>query len=90
LELRKISNPDSGDSEHEGDAFLVRSPKKRIRCPKCDWEPDGKPYWECEICLILFDTFATRARCPNCDNRWLETQCIRCHRLSAHEAWYES
>jgi hypothetical protein len=66
----------------------ARGPK--IRCPLCAWRPDGKPYWQCEICLTQFDTFATAAQCPSCDNRWYETQCIRCDEMSAHESWYDT
>jgi hypothetical protein len=34
----------------------------RIRCPKCEWEPDGKPYWRCS-CGHRWDTFSTGGRC---------------------------
>lgn len=64
--------------------------RKRIRCPACGWQPDGQPYWQCELCFATFDTFKTRARCPTppCGNSWKLTQCIRCGILSPHEAWY--
>jgi len=67
-----------------------RDKRKRIRCPACGWQPDGKPYWQCELCLTIFDTFKTRAHCPNppCDNSWELTQCIRCGVLSPHDEWY--
>ena len=67
-----------------------RHRKRRIRCPHCGWQPDGKPYWQCELCYTVFDTFATRAHCPNraCGNSWPQTQCIRCNILSPHEQWY--
>jgi hypothetical protein len=75
-----------------------RERRVRIRCPLCGWEPDGKPYWGCEKCYAVFDTFKTRAHCPNafkapsdpgyCNNSWHETQCIGCHRMSPHDDWY--
>jgi hypothetical protein len=75
-------------SEVEGQGPRKRQP--RIRCPHCSWQPDGKPYWQCERCFSAFDTFMTRAHCPNrtCGNSWSHTQCIRCGILSPHEHWY--
>ena len=64
--------------------------RMRIRCPRCGWIPDGKKHWVCELCYAQFDTFKTRARCPNeeCGNSWTETQCPKCHQFSPHEEWY--
>ena len=47
----------------------------KVRCPKCKWEPDGKPYWRCS-CGHKWDTFSTGGRCPACQKVWEETQCI--------------
>ena len=62
-----------------------------IRCPKCKWEPDGKPYWQC-TCGHTWDTFSTGARCPKCGIVWEHTQCIRhaggCNAMSPHLDWY--
>jgi hypothetical protein len=89
-----------GKAYERDEALLLRDRHKRvrIRCPLCGWEPDGKPYWGCEKCFASFDTFKTRAHCPNsflpstdagyCDNRWDETQCIACQRMSPHDDWY--
>jgi hypothetical protein len=64
----------------------------RIRCPKCTWEPDGRPYWQC-TCGVNWDSFATGARCPGCGKVWEETQCVRyaggCEAWSPHLDWYE-
>ena len=65
----------------------------RIRCPKCNWEPDGKPYWKC-TCNHRWDTFSTAGRCPSCGKQWKETQCIQyiasgCGKFSPHLDWYE-
>jgi len=64
----------------------------RIRCPKCNWEPDGKPHWRCS-CGHDWDTFSTGGRCPVCHKVWEETQCIvfagGCQKWSPHLDWYD-
>jgi len=42
----------------------------------------------CE-CLHVWNTFDTRGRCPACGKVWGVTQCLACHAISRHEAWYE-
>jgi hypothetical protein len=59
----------------------------QICCPKCEWEPDGKPYWNCS-CGHQWDTFTTGGRCPECKKVWEETQCIACDEWSPHLDWY--
>ena len=63
-----------------------------IRCPKCNWQPDGKPYWHC-TCGQSWDTFATGARCPKCGKVWEDTQCVKhaggCNAWSPHLDWYK-
>jgi len=64
-----------------------------IRCPKCKWEPDGKPYWRCS-CGFLWDTFSTAGRCPQCHKIWKDTQCVSptlggCLEWSPHLDWYD-
>lgn len=63
----------------------------KIQCPKCSWEPDGQPYWQCD-CGHSWDTFETAARCPACGKQHELTQCIRpaggCDKLSPHLDWY--
>jgi hypothetical protein len=65
--------------------------KIEIRCPKCGWEPDGKPHWYC-TCGMNWDTFSTGARCPRCAKLWSYTQCPRkpggCGGRSPHLDWY--
>lgn len=64
----------------------------KIRCPKCEWEPDGKPYWQCS-CGNTWDTFSTGGRCTKCTKVWEDTQCISnaggCDKTSPHLDWYE-
>ncbi len=83
--FKETNHPDILD-----ELLYSKSGKRRIRCPICNWEPDGKPYWMCEKCFVTFDTFKTRAHCPNteCGNSWDKTQCIQCHELSYHDNWY--
>jgi len=63
-----------------------------ICCPRCQWEPDGKPYWQCG-CGVVWDTFSTGARCPGCGKVWKRTQCIQhaggCNAYSLHLDWYK-
>ena len=70
-----------------------------IRCPHCRWRPSESDRWQCECaftpeppfnsCGTSWNTFETRGRCPGCDHQWKWTSCIRCHKWSLHEAWYE-
>jgi len=63
-----------------------------IYCPRCHWEPDGKPHWQCS-CGTKWDTFSTGARCPGCGKVWGYTQCVSrikggCASRSPHMDWY--
>jgi hypothetical protein len=65
----------------------------RIRCPKCEWEPDGGAYWECD-CGTAWNTFDTVGVCPGCGKKWHDTQCPGpffpggCGAWSPHDDWY--
>lgn len=65
----------------------------RIRCPKCDWEPDDSCIWMCTVCKTRWNTFTTKGCCPTCGKVYEETQCIRrkggCDEMSPHLDWYE-
>jgi len=70
-----------------------------IRCPLCRWRPALSSRWCCDhrgtpepafaACGMIWNTFATRGRCPGCSHQWLWTTCLRCQRASKHQAWYE-
>ena len=60
---------------------------RRIRCPRCAWEPGRHDLWRCS-CLHVWNTFDTAGVCPACGKKWEETQCLRCQAWSAHEDWY--
>jgi len=61
--------------------------KKRIRCPKCAWQPGRGDRWMCS-CGHTWNTFDTRGVCPSCSYAWRDTMCLRCQRWSAHADWY--
>jgi hypothetical protein len=65
------------ESEHE----------EKILCPKCEWEPDGYPYWMCH-CGYVWNTFDTYGKCPKCGYIHRNTQCIECGKTSPHPDWY--
>jgi hypothetical protein len=65
------------------------SNNSKIKCPKCDWQPDGVDHWSC-TCMHIWNTFDTRGVCPNCQHKWEETQCPECDEMSPHEDWYSN
>ncbi len=61
----------------------------KISCPKCEWVPDGYPYWQCD-CGYVWNTFDTAAKCPSCKKQHVYTQCpVGCHQMSPHIDWYK-
>ena len=67
----------------------LRDEDRRIRCPKCAWEPAKEDRWSCGPggCGHVWNTFDTAGRCPACDRDWNETACLRCGAWSPHEDW---
>jgi len=73
---------------------------RRIRCPRCQWQPDASSRWECwggdgpeppfNACGTSWNTFATGGRCPGCSHQWQWTSCLRCDEWSPHLDWYEN
>jgi DNA-directed RNA polymerase subunit RPC12/RpoP len=63
-----------------------------IACPACGFVPVKGMMWMCapDGCGALFDTFETRARCPQCDAQFSWTACLACGKASAYQAWYAS
>jgi hypothetical protein len=84
----KVSEP-----EHE-------DPFSGIRCPLCGWRPSSSSLWCCDCvgtpepyfqgCGMVWNTFATKGRCPGCSHQWRWTSCLRCHESSLHNDWYEA
>jgi hypothetical protein len=70
-----------------------------IRCPRCGWRPADDSRWACvwgdgpeprfQACGTVWNTFATRGRCPGCRHQWRWTSCLECEEWSLHEDWYE-
>ena len=60
-----------------------------IHCPECAWRPKATDRWVCfPGCGTEWNTFWTRALCPGCAHQWVDTQCLRCGKVSPHESWY--
>jgi hypothetical protein len=72
---------------------------EQIRCPRCGWQPSAHSRWCCDClftpepvfdsCGTVWNTFATRGRCPGCSHQWQWTTCLSCHQASLHRDWYE-
>ncbi len=65
-----------------------RAGARRIRCPRCQWQPRASDLWGC-VCGHSWNTFDTAGVCPSCRLRWLVTQCLSCKEFSPHEEWYQ-
>jgi hypothetical protein len=63
---------------------------RRIRCPRCGWEPRKHDRWYCDPgCQNRWNTFDTAGICPQCSKHWEQTACLSCHQWSPHADWYE-
>ncbi len=47
-------------------------------CPSCQSPPPRGEFWVCGQCQTRFDTFATRAVCPQCGAQFDMTRCLDC------------
>jgi hypothetical protein len=77
----------AGDGTERDDAITIAR-RRRIRCPKCAWQPERHHVWYCR-CGHAWNTFETRGVCPACQYAWQWTACHRCHEWSPHLDWYE-
>ena len=59
----------------------------KIRCPRCEWEPQEHDRWCC-YCGHTWNTFDTGGKCPKCRFVHKNTQCRACHEWSPHADWY--
>jgi hypothetical protein len=67
--------------------FEIRN--RADRYTSCKTPPPMAKLWKCSRCLFVFDTFASRAVCPNCHLACETTACPACgfsHPLAAWEA----
>ena len=70
--------------------FLRREKMPRragFACPSCKVAPPLGPLWTCGKCQQAFDTFATRATCPNCATQYPTTMCGECKRQYPIDEW---
>jgi len=56
-------------------------------CPSCKTAPPIGAYWKCGKCGQPFDTFQTRAVCPNCAAQFPVTLCLDCRALNPMGRW---
>ncbi len=82
---RRWSDPTPTATPHADD--ITGNRRSRIRCPRCAWQPRQHDRWSC-LCDHVWNTFDTGGVCPACRKVWEQTQCLRCHEFSPHEAWY--
>lgn len=56
-------------------------------CPWCKAAPPLGDYWTCGQCQQPFDTFLTRAACPQCAAQFALTKCLECGRPYPMSEW---
>jgi Zn-dependent protease len=67
---------------------MEAAPKRDgFACPQCKAPPPVGEFWRC-ACGQMFDTFATRGRCPRCARAFQFTACNSCNQMSPHPAFY--
>jgi Zn-dependent protease len=59
-------------------------------CPSCKANPPMGPFWLCNLCGQLFDTFGTGASCPSCSKRFATTMCLDCSVHHPIHAWSDA
>jgi Zn-dependent protease len=67
---------------------LAKLPRHEgFACPSCKTAPPMGSFWKCTRCGKPFDTFQTRALCPNCAAQFAATKCLDCGGLHPMSAW---
>src|SRR5208337_1329110 len=56
-------------------------------CPSCKAAPPVGKFWKCSRCGEAFDTFQTRALCPNCAAQVAVTPCPYCRAQNPSSEW---
>ena len=61
-----------------------------VACPGCAYVPSPYDRWVCapDGCGHMWDTFETRAKCPECGALFPWTTCPGCSKTYPHAAWY--
>lgn len=61
--------------------------RQEFVCATCKTSPPIGEYWKCGRCGRPFDTFQTRAACPNCKTQYSQTKCLDCGSLHPMHEW---
>ena len=59
-------------------------------CPVCKTSPTIGQFWKCGKCGQAFDTFETRAVCPQCTTQFHITKCMDCGEAHPINEWTRS
>jgi hypothetical protein len=64
--------------------------RPNVACPGCAYAPTPFDRWMCapDGCGHMWDTFETRAKCPECGAVFPWTACPGCSKTYPHAAWY--
>jgi Zn-dependent protease len=69
-------------------ARLAKGPRHEgFACPSCKASPPVGSFWVCAQCRKPFDTFQTRAVCPNCAAQFSVTACMDCGKANPMSQW---
>jgi Zn-dependent protease len=68
-------------------ARVESSRRPEAACPTCGTHPPAMDMWVCSRCRKSFDLFATEGVCPRCGQRYAETACPQCQRVSPVVSW---
>ena len=61
--------------------------REEFSCPACKTAPPIGEFWKCGRCGQPFDTFQTRAVCPQCASRFDITRCLDCGAVHPMNEW---
>jgi len=61
--------------------------REGFACPSCKVAPPVGNYWKCSRCGKAFDTFQSRATCPNCGVDYPLTMCLDCRKQNPLSGW---
>jgi Zn-dependent protease len=61
--------------------------REGFACPSCKAAPPFGNYWKCSRCGRAFDTFQSRATCPNCGTEYPVTMCVDCRKQNPWSEW---
>jgi Zn-dependent protease len=88
LALFILSNCWRGLRQAQGLSRLARLPRREgFACPSCKTAPPVGNFWKCSRCGKSFDTFQTRALCPNCAAQFAVTMCLDCRTQHPVSEW---